>query len=89
MRNGLVKIAMQISAPSVSPERKTELRDTVVIAGMGGIGNTIADRLLHGKSGGGAKAFAAGTGIGLAADYGAVRLNKLLAKRLDSEPNKE
>lgn len=64
---------------------KKDLANTGIIAAMGGAGNTVADRIVHGPKGGGGKAFAVGTGVGLVADYLGVKINNAVNKKIDQK----
>lgn len=65
---------------------KKDLANVGVIAAMGGVGNTIADRVVHGaKAATGLKSFAVGTGIGLVADYAGVKINNQINKQIDKK----
>jgi hypothetical protein len=72
---------------TVSPDKSEPVKDLVntgVIGLAGGVTNTLADRLLHGSKGAsGGKAFAIGTGLGLVGDYGALRLNRYINRKID------
>jgi len=64
-------------------ERKKDLLNTGVIAGLGGVGSMVTGKLLGVKNAFSPKAFAIGTGVGLAADYAGLQLNKRINKYVD------
>ena len=64
---------------------------TGTIFGLGTAGNVLSHKLVNmgGKVGSARKAALIGGGIGLAADYGAVKLNHLLNKKLEKKAMKQ
>jgi len=77
-------------ATILTQENKKDLLNTGVIAGLGGVGTVLAHKAFQYapakmRSTGGL--FALGTGIGLAADYAGIRINKHLNKHIDGTAN--
>lgn len=66
-------------------EHAKELRDTGIIAGLGGVGNMLSAKLLKQHNAFSPKTFAVGTGVGLLADYAGIKINK----GLNGAPKKE
>lgn len=64
-------------------EHTKDLINTGVIAGLGTVGNMVSDRVINGHWGNAGKAGLIGGGVGLAADYAGVKLNKVINKHLD------
>jgi hypothetical protein len=70
----------------IQEDPKRHIKDIVntgVIAGLGGVGSSVAQKLTTGHWGG-AKGFGIGTGVGLVADYAGVKLNNMINKKIDS-----
>jgi len=72
----------------VSTETKKDLVNTGLIAGLGGLGNVAASKLLPAKASN-AKVFAVGTGIGLLADYAGLKLTPHVGKAIEKLDNKK
>lgn len=85
LRRGFVNMNKYIEkiAQLVSTETKRDIANTGVIAGLGAAGNVLADKIMHGPKGGGAKAALIGGGIGLAADYAGIKLNKKINEHIN------
>lgn len=64
-------------------EHAKDFINTGVIAGLGTVGNMLSDRIINKHWGNAWKAGVIGGGIGLAADYAGVKLNKVINKYLD------
>ena len=80
----LVNKAREKKAELSTSNHKKDVLNTGVIAAAGGVTNTIADRILHPHTpGGGMKAFALGTGLGVLGDYAAVKINNKINQHLD------
>lgn len=68
MNKYLVKISQMVST-----EAKKDLVNTGLIAGLGGLGGVVANKILPANAST-KKVFAVGTGIGLFADYAGLKL---------------
>lgn len=87
-RHEMHQARMQKMAQLVSDQAKKDIVGTGTIAALGGVGNVIADKIVHGvKSPAGhmGKTFAIGTGIGLAADYAGLKLSHAYNKHVDGQ----
>lgn len=69
----------------LSSQAKKDIASTATIGAAGAITNSIADAILHPNApkGSGYKAALLGGGLGLVGDYGAVKLNNLIAKKIE------
>lgn len=86
MNRYLLKIAEQAERP-VAEQAKHDLIHTGVIAGLGTLGNVATHRILNpgAPKGSNWKAAVVGGGIGLAADYAAVKMNNAISKKLEKK----
>jgi len=73
----------QKAAQLMSAENKKDLVNTGIIGAMGGLTATATDMIVNKHVHFNPKHFAIGTGLGLAGDYAALKMNKGINKKID------
>ncbi len=76
---------------ALTAEHKKDIANTATIGAAGAATNVLADKILHpnGPKGSGLKSALLGGSLGLAADYGAVKLNNVVNKYIDKTHGKK